>query len=45
MIRFLVRPDGLDTYYRAYPLLEALGVPMSRQNLERDEEIRGRNIN
>src|SRR5262249_50804537 len=38
-VRFLVRPDGARGYYRAFPLLEALGVPMTRQNLGADEEI------
>ena len=28
-IRFLVRPNGLRTYYLAYPLLESLQVPLS----------------
>jgi hypothetical protein len=39
-LRFLVRPDGLRTFYEAYPVLEAVQVPMSRQNLAPDEEIR-----
>jgi hypothetical protein len=39
-IRFLVRPDGLATYYRAYPVLEEVKVPMTRRNLDADEEIR-----
>jgi hypothetical protein len=39
-IRFLVRPDGVSTYYRAYPLLESLKLPMKKQNVDRDEEIR-----
>jgi hypothetical protein len=34
MIRFRVRPDGARTYYSAYPVLEPLGVPMSRENIE-----------
>lgn len=38
-IRFLVRPDGVRMYYRAFPLLEGLGVPMSRQNLLAGEEV------
>lgn len=33
-IRFAVSPDGLRTYYRAYPLLEPLRVPMTRENVE-----------
>jgi hypothetical protein len=32
-IRFLVRPDGLRSYYDAYPALESLHVPMTRENL------------
>jgi hypothetical protein len=39
-IRFLVRPTGLRTYYLAYPLLEPLQVPMSRQNLDEGQEIK-----
>jgi hypothetical protein len=39
-LRFLVRPDGLRTFYQAYPVLDAVQVPMSRQNLAADEEIR-----
>jgi hypothetical protein len=38
-VRFLVRPDGLRSLYRAYPVLEGLHVPLTRQNLEADEEI------
>jgi hypothetical protein len=34
LIRFHVAPDGLRTYYRAYPPLEPLKVPMTRENLE-----------
>jgi hypothetical protein len=34
LIRFHVAPDGLRTYYRAYPPLEPLGVSMTRENLE-----------
>jgi hypothetical protein len=39
-LRFLVRPDGLRTFYEGYPVLEAVQVPMTRQNLAADEEIR-----
>ncbi|MBY0525720.1 MAG: hypothetical protein K2R98_20105, partial [Gemmataceae bacterium] len=35
-IRFLVRPDGLRTYYLAFPALEGLQVPMTRENLKAD---------
>ncbi|MBX9678730.1 MAG: hypothetical protein K2X38_08185 [Gemmataceae bacterium] len=34
-IRFQVHPEGLRTYLRVYPLIEALNLPMSRENLER----------
>jgi hypothetical protein len=38
MIRFRVRPDGLRAYYVAYPALETLHVPMSRENLDARED-------
>jgi hypothetical protein len=44
-IRLLVRPDASGTYYRAYPLLESLGVIMTRQNIDPNEEIRPANFN
>ncbi|MFN4260421.1 MAG: hypothetical protein ACK4RK_14090 [Gemmataceae bacterium] len=37
-IRFLVRPDGLRSYYRAYPALEILNIPMTRTNLDISKE-------
>jgi hypothetical protein len=37
-IRFLVRPNGFRTYYLAYPALEGLQVPMSRENLDAEED-------
>lgn len=40
-LRFLVRPDGLRTFHQAYPVLEALRLPMTRQDIDRDEEFRG----
>jgi hypothetical protein len=33
-IHFRVRPDGLRAYYTAYPILEDLGLPMVRENVE-----------
>lgn len=33
VLRFLVEPDGLRSYYLAYPVLEPLGVPMTRENV------------
>ncbi len=38
-IHFLVRPDGLRSYYQAYPQLEGLRLQMTRENLDPDEEI------
>jgi hypothetical protein len=34
LLRFQVKPDGLRSYYLAYPLLSPLGLPMARENLE-----------
>jgi hypothetical protein len=39
-LRFLVRPDGVRTFFLAYPVLEVVGVPMNRQDVERDEDVR-----
>jgi hypothetical protein len=38
-IRFLVRPDGLRAFHLAYPALEILQLPMTRQDLKRDEGV------
>jgi hypothetical protein len=38
-IRFLVRPDGLRTYFLAFPELTALQLPMTRENLDADEDV------
>jgi hypothetical protein len=38
-VRFMVRPDGLRALHRAYPVLDELHIPLTRQNLEADEEI------
>ena len=38
MIRFRVHGDALRTYYLAYPALEALGIPMSRENVALDDD-------
>jgi hypothetical protein len=40
MIRFRVHADALRTYYLAYPALEALGIPMSRENVAPDDDSR-----
>ena len=32
MIHFRVWPEGVRTYYLAYPILESLGVPMAKEN-------------
>jgi hypothetical protein len=34
LLRFKVDPDGVRTYYAAYPVLEKLGVPMRRENVD-----------
>jgi hypothetical protein len=33
VIRFQVSPEGRRTYFRVYPLLEQLGVAMTRENV------------
>jgi hypothetical protein len=33
-IRFRIRPEGRRTFYLAYPLLEGVGVTMTREDLE-----------
>jgi hypothetical protein len=33
LIRFQVSAEGLRSYYHVYPLLERLGVPMTRENV------------
>jgi hypothetical protein len=38
-IRFLVRPNGLRTCFLAYPELELLHLPMTRENLDADEDV------
>jgi hypothetical protein len=38
-IRFLVRPDGLRTYFLAFPELAPLQLPMTRENLDADEDV------
>ena len=38
ILRFRVRPDGLRCYYLAYPALEALHLPMTRENVDPEEE-------
>jgi hypothetical protein len=37
MIRFRVLSDGLRSYHLAYPALEALRVPMTRENVDPEE--------
>jgi hypothetical protein len=38
-VRFLVRPDGLRTMYLAYPAVDQLRVPLTRQNLDANDEV------
>ncbi|HEV3259597.1 MAG TPA: hypothetical protein VG013_22210 [Gemmataceae bacterium] len=40
LIRFLVQPDGLRSYYMAYPLLEPLQLPMARVSVHPEDEPR-----
>jgi hypothetical protein len=35
MLRFQVERDGMPAYYMAYPLLDALHLPMSQETVER----------
>jgi hypothetical protein len=44
MIHFRVHPDGVRTYYLAYPALEALHVPMARENVQPEEEAKSRGL-
>jgi hypothetical protein len=39
-VRFMVRPDGLKSMHRVYPVLEELHIPLTRQNLDPDEDVR-----
>jgi hypothetical protein len=38
-IRFLVRPDGLRAYFLAFPELSPLKLPMTRENLDAEEDV------
>jgi hypothetical protein len=38
-LRFLVRPESLRTYYQVFPMLEALPIPKSRQNLQPEDDV------
>jgi hypothetical protein len=38
-IRFLVQPEGLRTFHRAYPALDTISVPKSRYNLMPDDDV------
>lgn len=42
VVRFLVHPDGLRTYYLAYPALESLQVAMIRENVRPEKQPDGR---
>ena len=42
VVRFLVHPDGLRTYYRAYPALESLQVAMVRENVRPEKQPNSR---
>jgi hypothetical protein len=38
-VRYLIHPDSIRTYHTTYPVLNALGVPQTRQNLDADEDV------
>jgi hypothetical protein len=38
-VRFLVHPESIRSYHTTYPILNALGVPQTRQNLETDDDV------
>lgn len=38
-VRFLVGPDALRTFHLAYPALEGLAVPKTRQNLQPEDDV------
>jgi hypothetical protein len=38
-IRFLVLPENLRSYHLAFPALEELDVPKSRQNLDPEDDV------
>jgi hypothetical protein len=38
-LRFMVRPESLRTYYQVFPMLEALPIPKSRQNLQPEDDV------
>jgi hypothetical protein len=42
LLRFQLQPDGMRAYYLAYPLLDVLKLPMTRENVERPvTDLRG----
>jgi hypothetical protein len=43
-LRFQVRSDGLRTYYLAYPTLDILHLPMTRENLDSEEDVKPRSF-
>ena len=38
-VRFLIRPNSLRTFHMTYPVLDALPVPKTRQNLAADDDV------
>ena len=40
LLRFQVKPDGLRSYYLAYPVLDYLNIPMMREDCEPESNIR-----
>jgi hypothetical protein len=39
-VRFYIYPDGLRSYYLAFPALQPLGIPLTRQNVDADAAAR-----
>jgi hypothetical protein len=37
-LRFLIHPEGLRTYHLAYPTLEGLKIPMTRENADKSSQ-------
>jgi hypothetical protein len=38
-VRYLVHPESIRGYHSTYPILNALGIPQTRQNLEADDDV------
>jgi hypothetical protein len=38
-VRYLVHPESIRSYHSTYPILNTLGIPQTRQNLEPDDDV------